>query len=71
MTDPHTTEPPDEELIGHVTVNDHGDYFTACLDCSSETDHDVDAQIYDREPYGDDMPYPECFYCQEVIRPLP
>lgn len=72
---PRETTPaeyPDTEerdVIGHVVPlpNDRG-FVTKCDACTDDPD-DAQGTIRDDPIYGDEVPYPECYDCGEVMNP--
>lgn len=57
------------EVIGYV-VGDTEEAVTLCTDCEPEWDGEIPrAEIRDGSHYGEQVPYPECFLCERVIRP--
>lgn len=56
----------DNAIIGYV-VGPSDDAVTVCTECA-EPDEDTQA-IHDSEVYGDQVPYPECWVCQQLMRP--
>lgn len=55
----------DKPVIGYV-IGPVGDKVTVCADCAEPDD---DSQpIHDSEAYGDQVPHPECWICEEVMR---
>ena len=56
----------DNPIIGYV-VGPSDDAVTVCTECA-EPDDDTQA-IHDSGVYGDQVPYPECWVCQELMRP--
>lgn len=57
------------ETIGYV-VGDTEDAVTLCKGCDLAWDDDIPrTPIEDDAVYGEKIPYPECFLCEEVIRP--
>ncbi|WP_226041589.1 hypothetical protein [Natrinema sp. DC36] len=63
----------DEELppiIGY-TIGPDDDAVTVCADCADHQDANSDqwGKIRDGPHYGDRVPYPECYVCNEVMRP--
>lgn len=63
--------PPTEahDVIGYVVPlpNDSG-FVTTCDACTDDPD-DAQGTIRDDPIYGDDVPYPECYDCGEVMNP--
>lgn len=58
----------DNRLVLGYVVENVDEPVTVCTDCFdlfSETE-DV---IRDNNAYGDQVPYPECYECGEVMRP--
>jgi len=60
----------EREVIGYV-AGDTEEAVTLCVDCEPEWDASISRnEIRDGPHYGDQVPYPECYLCEEVIRPL-
>lgn len=58
-------------VIGHVVkLGPDGDrgFVTVCTDCADAADG-FQADIEDDDVYGEEVPYPECHRCGEVMRP--
>lgn len=56
-----------EDVIAYIVGPDH-DAVTVCADCA-EIDGKDYGEIRDNDAYGDQIPYPECWVCEEVARP--
>jgi len=64
-----STDEAGREVIGYV-VGDTEEAVTLCTDCEPEWDEGISrAEIRDGPHYGTQVPYPECFLCERVIRP--
>jgi len=59
----------DREVIGYV-VGDTEEAVTLCTDCEGQWDEEIGrGEIRDGPHYGNQVPYPECYLCEEVMRP--
>jgi len=58
------------QIIGYVIGADE-DAVTVCAGCADDRDESSSdwGEIRDGPHYGDQVPYPECYVCQEVMRP--
>lgn len=56
----------DKPVIGYV-IGPVGDKLTVCADCAEPDDNSH--PIHDSDAYGDQVPYPECWLCEELMRP--
>jgi len=57
-----------KQVIGYV-VGDTEEAVTLCTECEPGWDDDITrSEIRDGPHYGDQVPYPECFLCEEVLR---
>lgn len=67
MSDSDRLATGDRQLLGYVAEN-VDDYVTVCTDCI-DLFADTESPIRDGDHYGDQVPYPECYECGEVMRP--
>lgn len=58
------------EKLGYVIGGDQ-DAVMVCIDCADDRDGSSSlwTTVRDSDAYGDRVPYPECYVCQEVMRP--